>query len=323
MKQKSWLKGIDLKDSELARIRFKQLFDDDFEINLLEKKFSEHSAIYPFATENLAGYFPLLDIRDKSILTVSASGDQIINSHLLKAKEVMSFDSNRLSAFITELKIVGLQRFSYQDYLSFFLKGEDAFHHDAYLSIKNDLTVLCANFWDTAYNFFNNYGASMRSSPLFKNDTTNDNAGSLSSNLYLHSAQSYLQASQNLRKTEWQCQKLEQLSRSLDKKFDVILLSNIADYAEYMYPMYNDHLTAFANFAIKPLKKCLKPNGIICAAYIYNARTSSDKDTWFRSGIDIPKKRKEIFSSLRMDYSELMFKGVIPDQKDAVVILQK
>ena len=52
---------------------------DNFNLN---EKFGRYSPMYMFATENLGGYFPYLNLKDKEVLTVCASGDQIINSYM-------------------------------------------------------------------------------------------------------------------------------------------------------------------------------------------------------------------------------------------------
>lgn len=31
--------------------------------------------VYPFTTEKLSGYFPVMDLKDKSVFTVGSSGD--------------------------------------------------------------------------------------------------------------------------------------------------------------------------------------------------------------------------------------------------------
>lgn len=56
--------------------------------------------IYPFTTENIAGYITQLDIKNKSVLTVGSSSDQVFNCLLLEAKEVTLFDINATAQLI-------------------------------------------------------------------------------------------------------------------------------------------------------------------------------------------------------------------------------
>ena len=60
--------------------------------------------IYPFTTENIAGYIKEMDVKDKSVLTVGSSSDQVFNSLLLGAKDVTLFDINESAPLFYELK---------------------------------------------------------------------------------------------------------------------------------------------------------------------------------------------------------------------------
>ena len=51
--------------------------------------------IYPFTTENLAGYFPYLDLKNKSVLTVGSSLDQAFNALVYGAKDICVYDINK------------------------------------------------------------------------------------------------------------------------------------------------------------------------------------------------------------------------------------
>ena len=50
--------------------------------NIHIKGFNNLSQIYSFTTEKLSGYFEKLDLKDKNVLTVAASGDHIINAFI-------------------------------------------------------------------------------------------------------------------------------------------------------------------------------------------------------------------------------------------------
>ena len=49
-------------------------------------------SVYPFTTEDISKYFPLLDLKDKNVLTVGSSGDQAFNALLLDAGKVTLYD---------------------------------------------------------------------------------------------------------------------------------------------------------------------------------------------------------------------------------------
>lgn len=50
--------------------------------------------VYPFTTENLNGYFPYLDLKNKSVLTVGSSLDQAFNALVFGAKDICVYDIN-------------------------------------------------------------------------------------------------------------------------------------------------------------------------------------------------------------------------------------
>ena len=60
----------------------------------MEKEALKFKKIYPFTTENIAGYFPALNMKDKSVLTVGSSLDQAFNALIFDAKDVCVFDIN-------------------------------------------------------------------------------------------------------------------------------------------------------------------------------------------------------------------------------------
>jgi len=50
--------------------------------------------VYPFTTEKLSGYFPVMDLKDKSVFTVGSSGDQVFNALVCGAGKITVFDIN-------------------------------------------------------------------------------------------------------------------------------------------------------------------------------------------------------------------------------------
>ena len=50
--------------------------------------------VYPFTTEKLSGYFPVMNLKDKSVFTVGSSGDQVFNALVCGAGKITVFDIN-------------------------------------------------------------------------------------------------------------------------------------------------------------------------------------------------------------------------------------
>ena len=72
------------------------------------------NSIYPFTSENIAGYMKDLDLTDKKVITVTGSTDHILNAVLQGATEITTFDINPLTKPYMDLKISALKntRFS-------------------------------------------------------------------------------------------------------------------------------------------------------------------------------------------------------------------
>ena len=103
---------------------------DDFEkllINAIKKCKGEYvedfshnfSLIYPFTTENIAGYINQFDLNDKTLLTVGSSGDQIINGILYGCKSITSLDVNPYTKFYTYLKLSCILEIQKDEFLKF------------------------------------------------------------------------------------------------------------------------------------------------------------------------------------------------------------
>ena len=76
--------------------------------------------IYPFTTENIAGYIDYFDLQDKSLLTVGSSGDQIINAAFKGAKDITLLDINPYAKYYYYLKAAGILELNPTDFNEFF-----------------------------------------------------------------------------------------------------------------------------------------------------------------------------------------------------------
>ena len=74
-------------------------------------------SIYPFTTENISGYMSSLDLSNKRVITVTGSGDHVINAIKAGSSEITTFDINPLSKNNLDLKLSGIKFLSYEDFL--------------------------------------------------------------------------------------------------------------------------------------------------------------------------------------------------------------
>lgn len=82
--------------------------------------FSQISPCYLFSNENLKSYYENLDLKGKSVLTVTGSGDQVLSAILYGAKSVDTFDSNKLAYYNLMLKKYAIVSLNYDEFSKFY-----------------------------------------------------------------------------------------------------------------------------------------------------------------------------------------------------------
>ena len=307
----------------------KYINEKEQKLNLKEidiNNFNSLSQIYSFTTENIAGYFEYLDFTNKNILTVAASGDHIINAFYKGAKQVYGFDINYLALIFTELKLVALRNLQYKEFLQFFMineendieKNKNVLDYGVYINkLIKDLSKIVAESWDTIYQNFKNNGYDLRNSYIFNNKYDNNNVKS-NSNLYLKSELEYNIAKERIDEKEIilinsnykdiNCYNLPNLANC-----DIILMSNISDYIKDIYKKKANYLEEYIREIIQNFNN--ETNKIVCA-YLYDIQ-----NTKYRSEIDNPIFRENIFNKLDITYIEKNFKSVIDNCTDSVIII--
>lgn len=286
-------------------------------------KFEERSKVYPFTTENLAGYMDNLKLRGKKVLAVTSSGDHLINSFHYGANEVTGFDINFLASLFTELKFNAVKKLNFEEFKKYFFIGNNqAMDFKIYDSLRENLSNPCLNFFDSLYNKYDFNGKTLRSCKLF-NKRFDRNELRIKSNPYLFSRFNFEETKRNIGEKEISLinSNIRDLSSKLKGNFDVIFLSNLTDYAQQIFPRESNYLNLFCINLILPLKKYLNLKGTICSAYVYDAR----KDGEYKSQIDNPSLREKIMKNLGMNYEEIKFRSIVPgkeDKLDLVVLLK-
>ena len=297
-----------------------------------EPKFGRDGQIYSFTTEHLRGYLPLLCRRGSSVLTVCGSGDQILNCALLGARHVAGFDLNIRALYWAELKIAAARRLGMTEFLEFFLleegcgggKKSAALGYDRFLALAPDLSPACREFFERRYLDCRGCGAALRASPLF-NLRHDVNFLKIRGNSYLQDPESFGELQDRLAGCSWRlftaC--VTDVAVRLNERYDLILLSNIADYAGGLFADDELCLGRFARRVIGPLGRHLNRGGIIAAAYIYARRCGKCARRENHGRIDDPGLRTGALRLPGFSYSELSFPGMIAGEDDAVILLQK
>jgi len=163
----------------------------------------------------------------------------------------------------------------------------------------------------------------LRNSTLFYNQPPVDHLAA-EYNLYLLETEKYQQARAALDSVEYrwfQCD-VSGLALCLEPEamYDVILLSNIADYIHRMYPG-NDHLEQFIRSVLQPLTEHLSPGGCLCAACLF--QVDSPTAGLPKNDMYLPQKRRDILNQDGLEYQEIIFPSAIKGYQDALIVLRR
>ena len=293
-------------------------------IILDEASMNGFEEIYPFTTENIAGYIDYFDLQDKSLLTVGSSGDQIINAAFKGAKDITLLDINPYAKYYYYLKAAGIlelnltdfnEFFRYNDYPKVFKYNKKVFDKASYKKLKSTLKSLDNDsylFWDE---LFDMYQPDYIRFSLFSNDEYGTSVLS-KSNLYLQSENTYDETKTKLKELRPEFINEDIFKSNLTKNYDNIWLSNIACY------LYQDKIKGMTDkFADK-----LAVDGKLLISYLYSIDMNTEYDDDWSPIYDLKNDLE-----LLKEYSPIFhfFKGVNgikhidDDIKDSVLIYQK
>ena len=293
-------------------------------IILDEASMNGFEEIYPFTTENIAGYIDYFDLQDKSLLTVGSSGDQIINAAFKGAKDITLLDINPYAKYYYYLKAAGIlelnptdfnEFFRYNDYPKVFKYNKKVFDKASYKKLKSTLKSLDNDsylFWDE---LFDMYQPDHIRFSLFSNDEYGTSVLG-KSNLYLQSENTYDEAKTKLKELRPEFINEDIFKSNLTKNYDNIWLSNIACY------LYQDKIKGMTDkFSDK-----LAVDGKLLISYLYSIDMNTEYDDDWSPIYDLKNDLE-----LLKEYSPIFhfFKGVNgikhndDDIKDSVLIYQK
>ena len=192
--------------------------------------------MYVYATEMVASYYQRLKLKNKRVLTVIGSGDQVINALYFGAREVIGFDINRNALFMTELKLAAISTLSYQEFLKFFSQTKTGFDYKLYLKIRLSMSQACQKYFDQLYKEVRYHG--LGTSEYFRNRDKliyKNKNNVLQINAYLKSESSYKKMKSILVNSRpilyvENVLTLTDSKKLRGKKFNVINLSNVPNY---------------------------------------------------------------------------------------------
>lgn len=222
--------------------------------------------IYPFTNENILGYYSNIDFSNKSVLSVTSSGDHIINAFLMGAKSVYAFDLNPLAKHYVELKIAAIKTLSLEEFILFFynksgILKKHFLNKGTYLKIRNSLDDKTKYFWDYLFQKYSK--KDIVKSYLFTDDFLNIRA-LLKVNPYLNLTNYYkVREILNNKTVTYYDGNLSEIYL-LKKKFDILILSNIPAFLNDIYD--KNSLKRLKNL----IEKISKENSRVVVNYYYN-----------------------------------------------------
>lgn len=273
--------------------------------------------IYSFATENISFIQKLPLQRNNTALTITGSGDQAILLVLQDFKEITCIDSNYLAKFFAELKIVAMKHFSFVEFISFFKNNLETFNYKQFKKISYFLSPETEKFWSQQYINYRYNGLNIRKSDLFnlEYDLWDNKIHNVP---YLQSEDVYLEIQSKLQFVHFSFIVENFLTYSTDKKFDLILLSNIADYSHKIFQ--GDYIKSFKTYFLEKSISLLNDYGLVMFAYIYDFENQGH--SYLRNKINLPVIRKMYFSEF--SYQELLISSAIQNfQNDVICFIQK
>lgn len=195
-----------------------------------EEMFHDTSAVYKISNERIQDYHKFLTNK-KRMLSVIASGDQILCGILEGTEEIDAFDISRFPKYFLYLKIAGIQALSREEYIDFFYGccNRDEIYEDMYDSIRVYLDGDVLDFWDGLLNFFE--WREVYNSTLFSSEPYIERTA-ITQNKYLQSDEEYNKLRQVISNVVIRTHEgdILDISGEFNVPYDIVYLSNIVYY---------------------------------------------------------------------------------------------
>lgn len=237
--------------------------------------FSKYQKVYAKTNENIAGYLDQENFQDKEkALSVLASGDHVFNLVLNGIQDIDTFDTNKLTYYFSlGLKRAAILKYDYKDYLLFLKKivNKDTSEEELISVIGGLLPYMSednATYWKEILEYNHRVQIEEKTNMnLFRLLLINVSNSDIK-NSYLQNQENYNKMRKNLAVADirFKCADCLGINDKYKSKYDLILLSNIAD---YFYKSWGlnwtyDKLSSYES----SLKSMLTEQGDIFLAYL-------------------------------------------------------
>lgn len=247
----------------------------------------DFSTVYPFTTENIAGYIEYFDLNRKSLLTVGSSGDQVINASLFNCKNQTVVDICPYTKYYFYLKKAAIMSFGYEEFLEFFCyfdypkyckKNNNVLSKNKYEKIKPLLRLLDFEsflFWDELFSL--NESIDIRKNLFISDEERFITLQKM--NLYMRDESLFDKVKKTIRDVQPNFIIGDIFDIKIDDVYDNIFLSNLAKYYE---------IEEF-KLLIDKISCNLNDDGRMLLCYLYNTNINSRYQNGFASIYDLEK----------------------------------
>lgn len=216
-------------------------------------KFSDTSSIYKTTNECISHkpYVEALENK-KRVLSIIGSGDQILNSILFGANDIVGIDISTFPKYFLSLKLAAIKTLKKMEYLEYFYGNSSRpFSDRIYELIRCELDDSTRIFWDSLYNEYNEklYNSKLFGDFEIKADRATVNNPFLQDNFYDDMKKSIEKV--NIELLKYDMFKVNELN--LDN-FDLILLSNIINNI-YVFNKESIYLSQYKKMFLNMIKE--------------------------------------------------------------------
>lgn len=275
------------------------------------------NTIYSFATENLHFINQLPFQHHKTALVITGSGDQALMLVEKGFQDITCIDINYLANYFTELKIAAFKVLSFDQFISFFKNETTSLDYKLYKKLSHLLTPEAEKFWNQKYIHFQYQGYQIRRSNLFnlKHDSWEQKILNVP---YLQSQDMFLKIQTHINNCHFTFITHDISQSNFSSKYDVILLSNIADYSHKIFK--HDYIKDFKTYYVEKMLPYLNNKGIFMFAYLYDFDNIGHSS--IRNKMNVPLIRKMYFNEF--SYKEIIINSAIQEfQHDVSCYIQK
>lgn len=224
------------------------------------------SHVYTFTTETIADYINFFDYKDKKLLTLGSSGDQVLNAYYKGARDITLLDINPFAEYYLYLKVAAILTLNYEEFKEFFIKKNIFFKDKMLFCDKyfNRIKYILKSLNYESYMFFEEILKKYTPKQIkryFLNDDLNDKYSITCYNNYLKSEEDYNKLKKIIGDIYIKYINQDILVGDIEGKYDNIFLSNLCTYIG---------LDKLKELVAKLDKNNLNNNGSILLAYLWN-----------------------------------------------------